>query len=60
MDNKPFNLTDGEKAAPPPPVWPPQPAPLPSGTNANGHAHSETIAWPAAQNDVQLPFKNTR
>jgi hypothetical protein len=59
---RPFALPADETAAPPPPVWPPQPLPTPSQQGSDGVAHSPTIKWPPAggPNDAAKPYRSLR
>ena len=59
-NDRPFRFTDGEKAAPEPPVVPAQKLPIPNLVGYNGTEHSETIPWPAAQEDPTKPYKSLR
>jgi hypothetical protein len=47
--DKPFRISDGERAAPPPPVVPAQRLPLPNQEGSNGTEHSLTVPWPPVQ-----------
>ena len=59
----PGDMGDGEVAAGPPPVVPPQPLPLPSSEEGYDLVHSKTVVWPAAQQNPDQagpPWKNMR
>ena len=59
-DTRPYRISDGQTAAPSPPVYPPQRLPLPNEASSNGTMHSPTIAWPPPQEPPTKPYKSLR